>query len=322
MFDFFLKPSRLLTAAFLGVLLSGCASRPQWPTGFESAELTDVRFHPQEQYQCGPASLAMMLNAQGVSATPDELIDRVYLPERQGALQVEMVAAARQYGMLVYPLDPDLTSVLTEVSAGHPVLVLQNLRFNWWPQWHFAVVIGFDSAREALILHTGTKRGYRQKVSVFMATWDRSGRWARIIVPPGQIPVTAQPLPYLMAAHDLEATQQPVAAESAYLAAAKAWPDQPAALLGLGNIAYQQGRWAVAAEHYQAMTYRFPDIASGWNNLAEARLKQGCTEAAEAASITANRLAPDRFFVITPESLAPKSSDVSMTRNCPAPSAY
>jgi sarcosine oxidase gamma subunit len=70
------------------------------------------------------------------------------------------------------------------------------------------------------------------------------------------------------------------------------------------------------------MTYRFPDIASGWNNLAEARLKQGCTEAAEAASITANRLAPDRFFVITPESLAPKSSDVSMTRNCPAPSAY
>ncbi|MCL1486359.1 MAG: PA2778 family cysteine peptidase [Marinobacter sp.] len=124
-------------------------------------------FHPQEQYQCGPASLAMMLNAQGVSAAPDELIDRVYLPERQGALQVEMVAAARQYGMLVYPLDPDLTSVLTEVSAGHPVLVLQNLRFNWWPQWHFAVVIGFDSAQEALILHTGTEKGYRQKVSVF-----------------------------------------------------------------------------------------------------------------------------------------------------------
>jgi tetratricopeptide (TPR) repeat protein len=263
----------------------------------------------------------MILNAKGVSATPDELVNRVYLPERQGALQVEMVAAARQYGMLVYPLEPDLASVLTEVSGGNPVLVLQNLRFNWWPQWHFAVVIGFDSAREALILHTGTEQGYRQEVSVFWATWDRSGRWARVIVPPNQIPKTAQPLPYLMAAHDLETTQQPVAAKSAYLAAAKAWPDQPAALLGLGNIAYQQGRWAAAAEHYQAMTYRFPDIASGWNNLAEARLKQGCTEAAEAASTTANRLAPDRFFVINPGPLPPDSSDASTTRECPAPAA-
>lgn len=279
-------------------------------------------FHPQELYQCGPASLAMMLNAQGVIATPEELIDRVYLPERQGALQVEMVAAARQHGMLVYPLEPDLTSVLTEVSAGHPVLVLQNLRFNWWPQWHFAVVIGFDSAQQTLVLHTGTEQSYRQKVSVFTATWNRSGRWSRIIVPPHQIPLTARPLPYLMAAHDLETTQQLAAAKSAYLAAAKAWPDQPAALLGLGNIAYQQGQWVAAAEHYQVMTSRFPGIASGWNNLAEARLKQGCTKAAEAASMTANRLAPDRFSVITPDSSLANSSNASMTRDCPAPAAY
>jgi hypothetical protein len=322
MFAFLLKPGRLLMAVFLGVVLSGCASRPQWPTGFESAELSSVPFHPQELYQCGPASLAMMLNAQGVSASPDELIGKVYLPERQGALQVEMVAAARQYGMLVYPLEPDLASVLTEVSTGHPVLVLQNLRFGWWPQWHFAVVIGFDSAQQALILNTGTEQGYRQKVTAFMATWDRSGRWARVIVPPGKIPVTAQPLPYLMAAHDLETTQQTVAAESAYLAAAKAWPDQPAALLGLGNIAYHQSRWAAAAEYYEAMTHRFPDIAAGWNNLAEAHLKQGCTEAAAAASTTANRLAPDRFFVITPESSLTSSSDAGMPRDCPAPVAY
>ena len=283
---------------FLGALLSGCAGQPQWPTGFDTAELTNVPFHPQEQYQCGPASLAMMLNTQGVNATPDELKSRVYLPERQGALQIEMVAAARQYGMLVYPLEPELADILVEVRAGYPVLVLQNLRFNWWPQWHFAVVIGFDSDQEALILHTGTQQRYRQPASVFMATWDRSNRWARVILPPNQIPLTAQPLPYLMAAHDLEATQQLVAAQFAYQAAAAAWPDQPAALLGLGNIAYQQGRWAVATDRYQAMTTRFPQIASGWNNLAEALLKQGRAAAAEAASINANRLDPERFAVI------------------------
>ncbi|WP_227506087.1 hypothetical protein [Marinobacter psychrophilus] len=78
----------------------------------------------------------------------------------------------------------------------------------------------------------------------------------------------------------------------------------------------------MAAEHYQAMTYRFSDIASGWNNLAEARLTQGCFEAAKVASITANWLAPDHFFVITPEFPATQSSDASMTCNCLAPAAY
>lgn len=273
--EFWLKPGRLGLAMLLGALLSGCASQPPWPVALNATTLNDVPFHPQEQYQCGPASLAMMLNAQDVVATPDELVDRVYLPQRKGALQVEMVAAARQYGMLVYPLEPKLDHVLEEVRAGHPVLVLQNLRFGWWPQWHFAVVIGYDSAKETLILHSGTQKNDRQPASVFMATWSRSERWARVILPPDQIPATAEPLTFLMAAHDLETTQQTEPAKSAYMAAAKAWPDQPAALLGLGNIAYQQGEWSEAEEYYRAMTERFPDINAGWNNLAEALSKQG-----------------------------------------------
>lgn len=282
MHSFGLKPSRLLLAAFLGVILSGCASQPPWPDSFDSTTLlTEVPFHPQEQYQCGPASLAMMLNTQDIEATPDELVSKVYLPERKGALQVEMVAAARQYGMLVYPLAPELDDVLEEVRAGHPVLVLQNLRFGWWPQWHFAVVVGYDKEDKALILHTGTEENYRQPASAFMATWERSERWARVILPPDQIPETAEPLTFLMAAHDLETTQQTAAAKSAYNVAAGAWPDQPAALLGLGNIAYQQGQWAEAEDHYRAMTEKFPGINAGWNNLAEALAKQGKHQAAD-----------------------------------------
>ncbi len=267
--------ARLLLVALLGVILSGCASQPRWPDAYEKATLTNVPFHPQELYQCGPASLAMMLNAQDVQATPDELVSKVYLPERKGALQVEMVAAARQYGMLVYPLKPELDVVLKEVEAGHPVLVLQNLRFGWWPQWHFAVVIGYDSKKEVLILHSGTEENYRLPASAFMATWDRSERWARVMLPPDQLPATAEPLEFLMAAHDLETTQQTNAAKLAYSTAAKTWPDQPAALLGSGNLAYQQGHWSEAEKYYRAMTEQFPDISAGWNNLAEALSKQG-----------------------------------------------
>lgn len=269
-------------SGILIIVLSGCASQPDWPPSFSTSTRTEVPFHPQEQYQCGPASLAMMLNAQKVAVSPDELVERVYLPERKGALQVEMVAAARQYGMLVYPLERNLQSILAEVQAGNPVLVLQNLRFGWWPQWHFAVVKGYDSANRVLILHSGTEENYRQPVSAFMATWNRSERWARTILPPGEIPATARPIPFLLAAHDLETTRQLQAARAAYQAARQTWPDQPAALLGLGNLAYKQGQWSNAEGYYRTMTRAFPHIDAGWRNLAEALYKQGKEKEADA----------------------------------------
>lgn len=116
-------------------LLAGCASAPKWPAPEthqamlpDKVVLDDVPFYPQERYQCGPASLAMMLNSQGLSSNPDILKELVYIPGREGSLQVEMIAGARAHGMLVYPLDGRLESVLTEIAAGNPVLVMQNLR--------------------------------------------------------------------------------------------------------------------------------------------------------------------------------------------------
>ena len=71
---------------FLSSLLSGCAIiLPQTSALKEHrpaelparAELTEVPFFPQEEYQCGPAALAMALNAAGLSVTPESLIEQV-----------------------------------------------------------------------------------------------------------------------------------------------------------------------------------------------------------------------------------------------------
>src|SRR5690606_29566356 len=87
-------------------LLSGCASlfpqtaelREGLPEGLpERVELKSVPFFPQDEYQCGPAALATSLAATGVKVTPTELVPQVYLPERKGSLQVEMLAAARRH---------------------------------------------------------------------------------------------------------------------------------------------------------------------------------------------------------------------------------
>lgn len=298
------RPASFLASLVLAMLLAGCATAPPWPPnapGHDGALLqqrvllTKVPFYPQERYQCGPASLATMLNSQGLSTSPQTLKDRVYIPGREGSLQVEMVAAGRDHGMLVYPLDKHLQSLLEEVASGHPVLVLQNLLFDWWPQWHFAVVVGFDGQQQTLILNSGTRKHYEIPVEVFSATWARADSWAVVMLPPDEIPATAKPLAFLAAANDLETTGHTQAALAAYKTAERHWPDQPAPILGQGNIAYANKHLQLAAQQFSRMVTRFPHTAEGWNNLAQTLSEMGCQSGAAKASQCASVLSPERF---------------------------
>ncbi len=283
-----LKPLALLG---LTVLLSACAGRSPMvmPEATELAHLPDrillqdVPFHAQDAYQCGPASLAMVLNHRGVAATPDSLKDRVYLPERKGTLQVEMISAARERDLLVYPLDKDLQAILTELAAGNPVLVMQNLAFNWYPQWHYAVVVGYDLNAREMLVHSGLNKAQREPFHVFMRTWSRADYWARVMLPPGQLPATARPLTYLRAASDLEQTGRLQSAEAAYRSAVEQWPDQPTARFGLGNTLWAGDKRPAALEQFQQLVNDFPDFQPGWNNLATGLELSGCASAAAAA---------------------------------------
>ena len=111
--------------------------------------------------------------------------------------------------MLVYPLQGGLESVLEEVAAGNPVLVLQNQAFSWWPRWHFAVVVGFDRERRELVLRSGITRRWVTDFTSFESTWKRSGRWAVLTLPGDRLPATAAAVPWLKAASDSEETGHP-----------------------------------------------------------------------------------------------------------------
>jgi tetratricopeptide (TPR) repeat protein len=269
--------------------LAGCAT-PQvsqldqrWPANLPSVvQIRDVPFFPQEQYHCGPAALAMVAQTAGVPVLPDDLIDQVYLPGRQGSLQVEMLAASRRQGLLAYPLAPQLEDLLREVAGGNPVLVLQNLAFSFSPLWHYAVVIGFDRERNTIMLHSGVTERLEMSLFTFERIWARGDYWSMVALQPSRLPVTAQPEAYTAAAAALERVK-PAAAQTAYATALTAWPGQRAAMLGAGNTAYAQGQLERAAAAYQAAASQHPDFADAWNNLAQVRFEQGRFQEAAAA---------------------------------------
>lgn len=265
----------LLLCALTLALLAGCAA-PQTrslmaavpATMARQVDLTSTPFIAQERYQCGPAALAMALRAAGLPADADALVSQVYLPKREGSLQVEMLAAARRNGAVSFKLAPRLDALLAELAAGRPVLVLQNLSLPIAPKWHYAVAIGYDLDRGHIILHSGTTARLVMPLSTFEHTWKRSAYWGMLTLPPGSLPATASEADVLAALVAFEKTSAPGAARPTYALAAQRWPASLGLNLGLGNTAYAGGDRAAAAAAFERATVAHPDSSPAFNNLA------------------------------------------------------
>lgn len=280
---------RAFGCAAIMLALAGCAApvvtslQQHWPPALSpAAKIAGVPFYPQDDYQCGPAALAMAASAAGVPATPEQLVSQVYLPARQGSLQLEMLAAGRRLGLVTHRIRPDLEALLQEVAAGNPVVVLQNLSFQFAPVWHYAVAIGFDRASNTIVLHSGRTEGLEMSLHAFERTWERSGRWAMLAMPPDRLPAGADASGYAVSIMALERSS-PEAARKAYAAALRRWPNDPVLQLGAGNSAYAQRDYEAAVLAYKTLVAAHPGIADGWNNLAQALLDQGRRREALAA---------------------------------------
>jgi hypothetical protein len=281
---------RLFSGLLCLTLLGGCMTMPpqsaallqQTPAALSAPVLLhDIPFFPQQAYQCGPAALATVLGASHISVTPDDLVPLVYVPEREGSFQVELVAAARSYQRLAYEIPANLTALFAEVAAAHPVLVMQNLGVSWYPKWHYAVVKGFDIEKRTVILNSGRLENYRMQLDTFERTWARSGHWAIVVLEPGVMPVSAEALAYFNAVVALEAASEAQLAAKAYISGLQWWPDDRNLLMGYGNLLYGMGdQGRKAADTFRKVTAHHPDYAPAYNNLAQVLFELGDTEQA------------------------------------------
>ena len=266
------------------LLLGGCASTPpqlnalekQWPAGLPARiDLSaQTPFVAQDDYECGPAALAMLLRTAGKPATIEQLKPQVFLPGRKGSLQTEMLVAVRRQGLPAYVVPPRLDALLTELAAGHPVIVFQNLSLDIAPVWHYAVAVGYDKERRTILLHSGKTARQEMELPVFERTWARGDYWAMTTLPPDQLPASldgAQTGAALAALERLNGN----AARKGYTAALTRWPGEPVLLLGAGNTAYAAKDRRAAAQAYARLTDVRPDIPEGWNNLAQVLYEQG-----------------------------------------------
>jgi len=262
------------------LILSGCAvwQRGDWPQDLAGTppqrEIASVPFFPQDEYQCGPAALAMVLAWSGLDVKPAELTEKVYTASLQGSLQPAMIAGARRSGRLAYVISGTET-LIREIAAGHPVIVLQNLGLSWIPVWHYAVAVGYDTPRDEVMLHSGLDARQRLSMPVFQNTWARAGDWGLLVLPPGELPATATEGRFVEAVLGLEKAKQPAAAVQGYRAALNHWPQNLPAVMGLGNSYYALGDLKNSEAAFRQVTESHPHEGAAFNNLAHVLLAQG-----------------------------------------------
>ena len=271
-------------AAWAAVLwLAGCgilapqtvALRTAWPEGVpRQVELGRVPFFPQEAYQCGPASLAMAMDYAGATLRPEALVEEVWLPSRHGSLQLEMLAAPRRHGLVSYKLAPRYADLLREVAAGHPVIVLQDVGMLF-PEWHYAVVNGYDHASGIVYLRSGVQMRQAMPFSSFERTWLAGKYWAMVVLDPAHIAATATEERWLEALLGLARGRNVDASVRGYRAALARWPESLPAAVGLANHLHERGSLDEAATVLRTSMQRHPDSVILLNNLAQTLADQG-----------------------------------------------
>lgn len=237
--------------------MAGCQSPPQTlallknpPPIAKQYSIANVPFFPQQQFYCGPTTLSEVANYHDIAVTPEQIAPLTFVPGLEGSLQIEMLAATRQLGLLAYAQKGTMHLLLSLVAEDIPVIVLQNNSISLFPQWHYAVVTGYDLETQNVILHSGITENHRLNFSTFERTWQRGDYWMLAMLPAGMTSPLLEPFVYARACQDLIDTGQELNGIEALKSAIKEWPDYWLSYFLLANH-YLENNPKLAVDWYQ-----------------------------------------------------------------------
>jgi|JI10StandDraft_1071094.scaffolds.fasta_scaffold08078_9 tetratricopeptide (TPR) repeat protein len=263
----------ILASITFSILSTGCATRaPAQESLLKSLSLPssytipNVEFVDQANDFCGPAAVTMALRWNGIDADVERVADKVFTPGLAGSLPIDVISANRRYGMLAIPVN-NLESLLTEIAANNPVIVFQNLTLSWAPQWHYALVVGYNLTEKKIILHSGHQPYMNVDISDFEYTWKLADNWGLVVLAPDKLSASATEMDHVKAAVVLEQMKKSDDAAASYQRILEKWPNNLVALIGAANGAYRNGNRREAVRLLKHAVTVHPESVAAKNNL-------------------------------------------------------
>ena len=173
-------------ACFL-FLLTACASMTGTPPK-KSTILPDVPFFKQEDYQCGPAVLATVIDywhrrtGKGARVTPEQIVPEIYSPTARGVLGIDLEIYAKKHGFPGRQFAGKVTDLREAVDQGIPPIILVDYGLGFYQQGHFMVVTGYGP--EGIIVNSGPHENRFISEKDLDRIWKKTGYWTFILLPP------------------------------------------------------------------------------------------------------------------------------------------
>ena len=166
----------------LFVLISGCTTVSLVPEEQKEGGqrvIRNVPFHPQEDFQCGPASLAAVLNYWGVFVSPERVAKDIYSSSAKGTLDIDMLLYAQSRGLAASQYRGRLDDLREKIDSGRPLIVLVDYGFSIIQANHFMVIVGYNA--RGVIANSGREEMKFIPVEDFLKSWERTKFWTLLI---------------------------------------------------------------------------------------------------------------------------------------------
>ncbi|HUT52365.1 MAG TPA: C39 family peptidase [bacterium] len=165
--------------------------------------LERVPFIEQKAFNCGPASVAMVLRFYGKAADADAIAREFETKNVAGTFTVDLLIAATEAGMEAHWVEGNVDALKKEINALRPVIVFLNLAINPLPRRHFAVAVGYlkYEKKDYVVLHSGDTPFLMVPLNKFSTQWKRTGYMMMTMAPkppeqePARVPAPPSPPP-------------------------------------------------------------------------------------------------------------------------------
>ncbi len=141
--------------------------------------IENVPFYSQLEYQCGPASLAGVMNYHGLNIIPEKIAEEIFSKSAKGTLTLDMLLYARSKGLKTIQYSGNMDDLRFNIDSDYPLIVLVDYGFLFYKHHHFMVVIGYNDM--GVIINSDTSEKQFIKTEDFLKIWQKTNYWTLLI---------------------------------------------------------------------------------------------------------------------------------------------
>lgn len=141
--------------------------------------IPEVPFYKSTDNQCGPTSLAMVLNFLGIKISPSEISKEIYSKGAGGTSEFDMIFYLKKLGLKAKHYRGTLSDLKEKIKNGNPIIVMVDEGYWFYKKYHYMVVVGFNDSE--IIVNSGEKEKERIKLENFMEKWKKTDFWTLYI---------------------------------------------------------------------------------------------------------------------------------------------